>query len=69
LAGGDLKVNETFLVKVRFRGEAGYREVVGWLLRNDGKRLYIKPIGKDGEERVSKSDVEELEIMGAIYRD
>ena len=69
MAGGDLKVNETFLVKVRFRGEAGYREVVGWLLRNDGKRLYIKPIGKDGEERVSKSDVEELEIMGAIYRD
>ena len=62
-------MNETFLVKVRFRGEAGYREVVGWLLRNDGKRLYIKPIGKDGEERVSKSDVEELEIMGAIYRD
>jgi len=38
-------------------------------LRNDGKRLYVKPIGKDGEERVSKSDVEELEIVGAIYRD
>jgi len=69
LAGGDLKVNETFLVKVRFRGEAGYRELVGWLLRDDGKRLYIKPIGEDGEEKVSKTELEELEIMGAIYRD
>ena len=69
MAGGDLKVNETFLVKVRFRGEAGYRELVGWLLRDDGKRLYIKPIGGGDEERVSKSDLEELEIMGAIYGD
>ena len=62
-------MEETFLVKVRFRGEAGYREVVGWLLRNDSKRLTIKPIGKDGEERVSKSDLEDLEIMGAVYGD
>ena len=62
-------MNETFLVRVRFRGEAGYREVVGWLLRHDGRKLTIKPIGEDGEERVSKSDVEDLEIVGAIYRD
>ena len=60
-------MEETFLVRVRFRGEAGYRELVGWLLRHDGKRLHIKPIGEDGEERVSKADVEDLEILGAIY--
>ena len=69
MAGGDLKVNETFLVKVRFRADVGYRELVGWLLKDDGKRLTIKPIGGGDEERVSKADVEDLEIMGAIYRD
>ena len=62
-------MEETFLVRVRFRDEAGYREVVGWLLRHDGKRLYIKPIGEDGEEKVSKTVLEELDIVGAIYRD
>ena len=62
-------MGETFLVKVRFRGEAGYRELVGWLLRHDGRRLTIKPIGEDDEERVSKADLEDLEIVGAIYRE
>ncbi|HDD56865.1 MAG: hypothetical protein DRN68_01755 [Thaumarchaeota archaeon] len=62
-------MEETFLVRVKYRGEAGYREVVGWLLRHDSKRLIIKPLGKDGEERVSKSDLEDLEIMGAVYED
>ena len=60
-------MGETFLVKVRYRADVGCREVVGWLLRNDSKRLYIKPIGEDGEERVSKSDLEELDIVGAVY--
>ena len=60
-------MGETFLVRVRFRADVGYREVVGWLLRNDGRKLTIKPIGEDGEERVSKSDLEELDIVGAIY--
>ena len=60
-------MNETFLIKVRFKADVGYREVVGWLLRNDGKRLTIKPLGEDGEERVSKADVEDLEIVGAVY--
>ena len=60
-------MEETFLVRVRFKADVGYRELVGWLLRHDGKRLTIKPLGKDGEERVSKSDVEDLEIMGAVY--
>ena len=62
-------MGETFLVRVKYRGEAGYREVVGWLLRNDNKRLIIKPISRDGEERVSKSDLEDLEIVGAVYHD
>ena len=62
-------MEETFLVRVRFKADAGYRELVGWLLRNDSKRLYIKPIGGGDEERVSKSDLEDLEIMGAIYGD
>ena len=62
-------MEETFLVRVRFRADVGYREVVGWLLRDDGRRLYVKPIGGGDEERVSKSDVEELDIVGAIYRD
>ena len=62
-------MEETFLVRVRFRADVGYREVVGWLLRDDSKRLTIKPIGEDGEEKIPKVDVEELEIMGAIYRD
>ena len=60
-------MEEKFLVRVRFKADVGYRELVGWLLRNDSKRLYIKPIGEDGEERVSKSDLEELDIVGAIY--
>ena len=62
-------MNETFLVRVRYRADVGYRVLVGWLLRQDGRRLYVKPIGGGDEERVSKSDVEELEIMGAIYGD
>ena len=57
------------MVRVRYRDDAGYRELVGWLLRHDGRRLYVKPIGEDGEEKIPKVDVEELEIMGAIYRD
>ena len=62
-------MEEKFLVRVRFRNDAGYREVVGWLLRNDGKRLTIKPLGEDGEEKIPRADLEELEILGAIYRD
>ena len=62
-------MEETFLVRVRYRADVGYRVLVGWLLRQDGRRLYVKPIGKDGEERVSKSDLEDLEIMGAVYGD
>ena len=60
-------MEETFLVRVRFRADVGYREVVGWLLRDDSERLTIKPIGEGDEERVSKADVEDLEILGAIY--
>ena len=62
-------MEETFLVRVRFRADVGYREVVGWLLKDDGKRLTIKPIGEDYEERVSKADLEYLEIVGAVYGD
>ena len=60
-------MEETFLVRVRYRDDTGYRELVGWLLRQNGKRLTIKPVGEDGEERVSKADLEDLEILGAIY--
>ena len=62
-------MGEAFLVRVRFKDEVGYHELVGWLLRNDNKKLYIKPLGKDGEEKISRADVEELEILGVIYRD
>ena len=62
-------MEETFLVRVRFRADVGYREVVGWLLRDDSERLTIKPIGEDGEEKIPRADLEELEILGAIYRD
>jgi len=62
-------LEETFLVRVRFRADVGYREVVGWLLRDDSKRLTIKPIGEGDEERVSKADVEELDIVGVVYGD
>ena len=62
-------MEEMFLVRVRFKGETGYREVVGWLLKDDGKRLHIKPIGGGDEEKVAKADVEDLEIMGAVYGD
>ncbi|RLG08937.1 MAG: hypothetical protein DRN68_02770 [Thaumarchaeota archaeon] len=60
-------VKETFLVKVRFRNDAGYRELVGWLIRQNNRRLYVKPIGEDGEEKIPRADVEDLEIMRAIY--
>ena len=62
-------MEETFLVRVRFRDDVGYRVLVGWLLRDDSKRLTIKPIGEGDEERVSKSDLEEIDIVGVIYRD
>ena len=62
-------MEETFLVRVRFRADVGYREVVGWLLRDDSERLTIKPIGEGDEERVSKADVEELDIVGVVYGD
>ena len=62
-------MNETFLVRVRFKADVGYRELVGWLLRYDGRKLHIKPIGGGDEERVSRADLEELDIMGAIYGD
>ena len=47
-------MGEAFLVRVRFKDEVGYHELVGWLLRNDNKKLYIKPLGKDGEEKISR---------------
>ena len=62
-------MEEIFLVRVRFKADVGYRELVGWLLRNDGRKLHIKPIGGGDEERVSKADLEDLEIMGAVYGD